>query len=197
MLPWQLKVIISLLIVLGVIGLILRLFFGCTILKDIADFGLILTLVALLAYVYYTYLLAKDAWTPSASFALKPYPNTPHHIAFILQNHSKQSLHCWCNLNATVYGQNVSLGGFYSGQTSFDLQPFGGGIGHFYIGDILSKASLTLANMKQTANTNNIKEQLYLNIEFWYKAVSVNVEIRNPHQPHYFDFTHDVMITDF
>jgi hypothetical protein len=76
-------------------------------LGDIANFALILTLAAVLVYVYYTYLLAKDAWTPSASFVLEAYADDPYHFAFLIWNHSKVSLNYWCNLNATIYGQAV------------------------------------------------------------------------------------------
>lgn len=196
-LPKWLFILILVLVMLGFVGLGLSLFSRCRILGDIANFALVLTLAAVLVYIYYTYLLAKDAWTPSASFALKAYPSDPYHFALLVQNHSKVSLNCWCNLNATVYGQAVSLGGFYSGQSSFDLQPYGGGNGHFDIRDILAKANRSLEEMKRLAGSSNPKEQLYLNIDFWYNPAGANIVIRNPRQPHYFDFTRDVMVTDF
>lgn len=196
-LPKWLLIIIFVLVILGLAGLCLRIFSECQILGDIANFALILTFAAVLVYVYCTYLLAKDAWTPSASFALKAYPNDPYHFAFLIQNHSKISLNCWCNLNATIYGQTVSLGGFYSGQSSFDLQPFGSGNGHFDIRDILVKANCNLQDMKQSAEPSNLKKQLYLNIEFWYSPIGVYKVTRNPFQPHYFDFTRDVIVADF
>jgi hypothetical protein len=196
-LPKWLWVPILILIILGCVGLILSLFCRYHILSNIADFALVLTLAAVLAYVYYTYLIAKDAWMPSASFALKAYSNDRYHFAFIIQNHSKVSLNCWCNLNPTIDGQAVSLGGFYSGQSSFDLQPFGVGNGHFDIRDFLDKAGRNLEEMKKMTDTNNVKRQLKLDIEFWYKPVGSVIEIRNPRQPHYFDFNRDVMVTDF
>lgn len=106
-LPKGLWTLILVLAILGFVGFGFRLFSNYQILGDIANFALILTLAAVLVYVYYTYLLAKDAWTPSASFALEAYPNDPYHFAFLIRNHSKVSLKCWCNLNSTVYGQVV------------------------------------------------------------------------------------------
>lgn len=134
---------------------------------------------------------------PSASFALKADPNDPYHFSFLIQNHSEVSLNCWCNLNATVYGQAISLGGFYSGQSSFDLQPFSVGTGHFNIRDILRQANRTPEELKQRVASSNPKEQLYLNIELWYNPLGENLVIRNPRQPHYFDFAHDVLLADF
>jgi hypothetical protein len=166
-------------------------------LQAITNVAVILTLGVLMVYTYYTYLLASDAWTPSASFTLTPYPNDPYHFAFLLQNHCKLSLQCWCNLHATVCGQPIALGGFYNGETSFDIQPFGVAMGHFDLSDILSRANRTLEEMKEHATSRETKQQLYLNIEFWYNAVGSTTVVHNPKQPNYFDFTRDAMVTDF
>lgn len=196
-LPKWLRTIIFGLVISGFVGLGFEFFSKYQILNKIASLALVLTLAAILVYVYYTYLIAKDAWTPSASFALKAYPNDPYSFAFILQNHSKVSLNCWCNLNATVYGQTVSLDGFYSSQSSYDLQPFGCAIGHFGIRDILARANRDLNRMKQIAKPSDTKKQLYLNIDFWYNPVDVDLATHNPRQPHYFDFARDKLVADF
>lgn len=195
--PKWLWTLIFTLVILGFVGLGLRLFGGCQLLGDIANFSLVLTLAAILVYVYYTYMLAKDAWTPSASFELIPLSNDSYHLIFLIRNHSKISLRCWGNLNATVYGNPVFLGGFYSGQSSFDLQPFGSGRGHFDIRDILSRANHTLEEMRERAGSDNPREQLYLNIEFWYSPIGTDMVIRNPRQPHYIDFARDIIVVDF
>jgi hypothetical protein len=191
-----LSVVIAL-IVVALLGLVLRLAGEEQILGDVADVALVLTLAALLVYVYCTYALAKDAWTPSASFALAPYPDDCYHFAFLIHNHSKFPLKCWCNLNATVNGRPVSLEGFYGGKSSFDLQPFGGGSGHFDVRDILAKAGADLDEMKREAPSGNAKQQLYLNIEFWYAPGDPRAITRNPRQPHYFDFECSQMVADF
>ena len=200
-LPKWLWAIIIILLLLGVVGLVgsgFKIFIEYQILENIVNFSLVLTLVAVLFYVYYTYTLAKEAWTPSASFTLiKARPDDPYHFIFLLRNHSKFSLECWCNLNAAVDGQAVSLGGFYSGQSSFDLQPFGISNGHFDIREILAKANCDLQGVKKNTKHNNIKKQLYLNIEFWYNPIGTDKKNHNPLQPHYFDFTNDVLVADF
>lgn len=196
-LPKELMIPIVLLVGAGIIAFILEVAGTVHLLGEVANLAFVLTLAAVLAYVYYTYLLAKDAWIPCASFALKAYPKDPYHFAFLVQNHSKASLNCWCNLNATVYGQPVSLGRFYGGESSFDLQPFGGGNGHFDIRDLLAKAGRTLQEMKQKAGAKNVKDQLYLDIEFWYSPVGADIIVRNARQPHFFDFRRDVLVADF
>lgn len=156
------------------------------------------TFIAILCYVYYTYLIAKNTWIPSASFMLKQWENDPYTILFIIKNHCKISLSCWCNLNAKVCNKNVSLVGFYGGESSFDMQPFSGTTGNFNIKEILAKASYKLEDIKQMADQNNIKELLYLRIEFWYNPTGkTKLKIQNPDQPHYFDFVHKIMVTDF
>ena len=169
------------------------------ILEKVGNLSLVLTLVAVLFYVYYTYKLAKEAWTPSASFILKPFPNNKYHFAFLIQNHSKIPLNCWCKLNATVNGKTISLEGFYGGQSSFDVQPLTTVMGHFNIEDnILKPGGYDLQSIKHDTDKKNFKNQLYLDIDFWYNPIGKTKEIhRNPKQPHYFDFKSDLLIADF
>jgi len=76
-------------------------------------------------------------------------------------------------------------------------QPFGVGSGHFDIREILIRANCDLQSMKQKASPDNLKKQLYLNIDFWYSPVDEDRKIHNPRQPHYFDFARDVIVADF
>jgi hypothetical protein len=206
---WLFIVILVAPLVLGIldsVGLGLRFF---RILGDIGNFVLVLTLVAVVIYTYYTSQLAnytsqlvKEAWILSASFTLKVYPTAsyppdPYHFAFYVRNHTKFSLNCWCRLNASVYSQDAPLSGFYGGQSSIDLQPYGAAKGHFYIGDILARANRSLEEMERLAGPSNVKDQLRLDIEFWYNRVGVlDIATPNPRQRHYFDFTRRVMVAD-
>jgi hypothetical protein len=167
-------------------------------LRDVADFALILTFIIIFFYTYFTYVLAKEPMLPVASFMLKAYPDNPYEIAFIMQNYSKVPINCWTNLNATIDGQGVSLGGFYSGESSFYIQPFGTGTGHFNIIKMLEKVGRSLDQMKTEAPfKENQKEQLYLKIDFWYSRVGKKDYTHSPPQPHYFDFLKGIMVTDF
>lgn len=197
MLPKWIKVLIVFLIVLSIVSVAIKIICNIDYLSDISDFALILSLVALIAYAYYNYLIAKDAYTPSASFAIQPYKNDPFHFAFILQNHSKVSLNCWCKLNPTVYDQRIDLDKFYGGKTSFDLQPYGNAMGHFDIRDILTKSKRPLEEIQSKYTKEDVKKQLYFNIEFWYNPVGVNNKFENPKQPHFFDFKRNIIVADF
>lgn len=195
-LPLSIFIIILLIIFGGIIGIYKE--FGKTDWLTISgNFALILTLATIIAYVYYTYLLAKEAWTTSASFGLLRWEKDPYLIIFILQNHSKFSLRCWCKLNASVCGQPVSLGGFYSGESSFDLQPFSVSNGNFKIREIVALAVRTVEELENKASDENIRQQLYLDIEFWYYPVGREKDkVENPKQPHYFDFRNKIFIAD-
>jgi len=197
--PVWLKVTIGFLVLAGFAGFVCSIRAQSEVLKRLADLTLVLTLAVLILYSYYTYLIARDTWTPSASFAIVPLDDSPYHFAFVIRNHSKLSLCCWCKLNATVYGQPVPLDGFYGGKTSFDVQPFGISNGHFDTqGDILARVNRTLEEMKEKARGTETKRQLYLDIEFWYHSYgSTHSEVHNPKQPHYFDFARNRMIAAF
>lgn len=197
-LPLWLKVSVVLLILLGVIGFIIDFCRQSTVLKSVADLALVFTLAALMIYSYYTYLIAKDAWTPSASFFLAQDPENPYQFMFLIRNHSKASLRCWSRLNPSVYGQGIKLNAFYGGESSFDVQPFGVANGHFDVArDILAKAGRTPEEMKQKLDSVDIKRQLYLDIEFWYQPYGSSEIYRNVNQPHYFDFGSGVLVADF
>jgi hypothetical protein len=196
-LPLSLRFLVGALVLMGVFGFISPLIVDFPLLKQIADLALVLTLAALVVYCYYTYVIAKEASTPSAAFSLMKLPDNPYHFAFLIQNHSKLSLQCWCRLNATVCGQPVPLDGFYGGQTSFDIQPFGAVNGHFNLTDMLSKVGRTPHEMKAKGATQDVKRQLYMDIEFWYQPYGSSQVVRNVKQPHYFDFAHDVLVADF
>ena len=197
-LPFWLKALVAFLALVGFIGFVGAVCNQSNFLKSVADLALVLTLAALIVYSYYTYLIAKEAWTPSASFALVQVPGNPYHFLFLIQNHSKASLRCWCRLNPSVYGQQVKLSDFYGGETSFDVQPFGVANGHFdVVTDILAKVGRTPDEMKQKLAATDIKRQLYLDIEFWYQPYVSSQTYRNVRQPHYFDFGSDALVANF
>ncbi len=196
-LPKSLIAAIVLLLSMGVIGLLLKIFNNFEPLRDFADFALVLTLAALLAYVYFTYLLAKDAWTLSSSFILEPLPNDPYHLLFIINNPSKHTVDCWCNLHALVLDKPVSLGGFYNGEWPFTVQPMSGARGHFDIRGILEKAGHVLEDIEDMEYGTSTEKLLTLDIEFWYHP-SANKSLiqRPPRQHYYFDFSRRIMVLD-
>jgi hypothetical protein len=195
-LPKYLWAVIIIFPLLCILGLALRIFCKIQILKDIANVSLIITLVVVSIYVYYTYMLAKDSWRSIASFSLSKDKNDGYTIIFSLKNYSKNSIECWCNLNATVNGEKVDMGGYYSGQHSWKLQPFSGGSGNFKIQDILEKAGFSIDFMEQNTKKANIKERLYLKIDFWYNTIGINEKINNPVQSYYYDFYTKEIILD-
>lgn len=195
--PRWLKLLFTFFLLLAIISLFDSPFGKYNIPFQLTDFALILTLAILIIYTYFTYSIAKEAWTPSASFALEQTRDDLYHFRFILKNHSKVPLECWCKLNASIYGKSVSIGGFYNGESSFDLQPFAQSSGYFGLSKIIKKANLNIEDLEKKANDENYKKQLYLDIEFWYNPKGSGNVIENPKQPHFFDFRRKIMVADF
>jgi hypothetical protein len=196
-LPYWLWIVIICLLLLGIGDFTMSFFFERSPMGNVSNLALMLTLVGLLFYVYYTYVLAKDTMTPSASFSLKPHRNDSLHFLFIIQNYSRLSLQCWCNLSVTIHGNPISLEGFYGGQSSFDVQPFGTVNSHFNLRDYIREAGETVEKLVYTTRPENLQSQLRMNIDFWYAAVGSGVIIRNPRQPYYFDFIRKEIVLDF
>lgn len=194
-LPKLLIAVMILLVGMGLIGLVLKAVTSCQILSDFSDFALILTLVVLLAYTYFTYLLAKDAWTLSSSFMLEPLPGDPYHFLFNINNPSKHTVNCWCNLHALVLDKPVSLGGFYNGEWPFIVQPMSGARGHFDIRGILERAGYVLEDIEDMENGTPTEKLLTFDIEFWYHpSTNKNLIQRPPRQHYYFDFSRKIMV---
>ena len=184
--------------VAGFVGIFLRAVTGCNILADMANVALILTLATLALYTFYTYKIAKEAWTPVASFNMEPNTVFPYIVYFQIRNHSKFPLECWCNINPSICGQSVQMEGFYGEKSSWTLVPFGAGTGHFEIPKILEKVGKTVHDMKQMAGIDDVKEQLSFKVAFYYYPVGKKMEkISYPVQPYYFDFVHDALVLDF
>lgn len=202
--PLWLKLFIAFLLIIACFGLLLRLLANCELLGDFTDLVSILTLAAVSLYAYYMYCQTKAIiqqseaiWAISASYELKQIPEEPNEILFLIHNSSRYPLECWCKLNATVLGRPSSLGGFYDGKSSFPVQPFQTGIGHFNLGQVISNAGLTLNDVLEDWNKNTRKETLYLNIEFWFYPVDKK-ELRHeaPRYKFYFDFSRTKIVLD-
>ena len=209
--PIILWIIAPIFAIFGTVGAILKIKYDLVLLEIFTNWSLIITLLVVIFYVYFTYKIASNDWTPSARFTVYPDKKNPLIIIFSIQNHCKNSLECWCNINATVYGKPVSLNGFYGGEHPWRLQPHGIVHGNFKIEEILEKLNYNIKNIKSESNFNNHKEQLYLNIQLWYMPIDIRFKkdkskarythlqrhyIINPDQPHYYDFRDFTLVLD-
>lgn len=159
---------------------------------------LTLTLIAVSIYTYYNYLHVRDIYTPVGTFYMRQADDDRYHILTFFSNQSRQSIRMWAELKATVYGQVVNIGGFYSTAHPWELLPFTQGQGHFGIPEILQKVSYTVERLKQTANErpHEVKHQLRFTARIWYQGLKTPLEIHCPIQNYYFDFTRDVLVLD-
>ena len=195
--PIALTVISILLGVLAIIGLINAMCGEDSFLRTVANFSLVATLIAIVFYVYYTYLLAKQAWAPSAGFELIQNPLDKLTFLFRLYNFTKIPVRCWCKINLTYCGAPVAAKRFYAGESSFDLQPQSSGNGILEIEKILADNKITHAQLIEAAGQYEPRKLLYLKIEFWYTPYESNEIYRNPVQPYFYDFNRNVMVLDF
>jgi hypothetical protein len=170
-LPNELICIIFIIILMSFVALSIDLYEdnnNKSILTITYEYAVILTLVVLIFYVYYTFLLAKYQIVPSASFELVQAQDDPYHFGFKMVNYGKYPVECWCDLNATTSGVPLKYKGFYSGNEPRLLKPMDGRMGHFRITDLLMNTKYKISSLESDANSENFKQLLHLNIKFWY-----------------------------
>lgn len=195
--PKILKAVIGLTVLVAFVSLISPLFLPPPLQTGLTSFAIILTFAAMLRYVYDTYKLAEFNYLPSASLDFTYSNDTPPIIHSLIQNHSRFSLQCWCKINATVYGNPVTMPGFYGGESSWDLQPYSEQHGGFDINKLLAKVGQAREQLAANATTENYKEQLRFKVEFWYIPIGSKIRIPNVSIPYYFDFKSQVLNCDF
>lgn len=193
--PMLLKAVIGLLVFAAFASLIVPIF-SAQLNAGLTTFAAILTLAAVLAYVYYTFKLAQFNYLPSASLRLVQYV-PPDTIITRNKNYCRFSLECWGNINATVYDKPVPIPGFYGGESPWKLQPFDEHQGVFEISPILAKEGHTMQDMEKSAGQNNYKRQLRFEIDFCYVVPETGIRSSNIKIPYYFDFRSKRLVIDF
>lgn len=163
----------------------------------LTGFATVLTLAALLAYVYFTYVLAEIASTPSATLNLFSLQDNPNLVVSNLVNHSKVSLECWCNINATIYGKTLDETGFYGGKSPWLIQPLDSWHGNFPITDILKQVGQTTQALEKNATDENYRTQLRFKVDFWYLHSETKYRSQNVSIPYYYDFRRKILVGDF
>ena len=174
-------------------------------LSALSSFAMVVTLIAVMAYTFYTYAIVKATYAPVITYALdQPFIASSKLedrclIHFIVLNSSNYPTTCWCNVTATVYGQPIAMEGFYAKKSPLNIQPKGRARGYFNIKDIVNKASRDMDQMvKGSPAVANPKEQLRFTIDFWYHPNDrPNDKIVIPSQSYYFDFNKGILVSDF
>lgn len=195
--PWWIKIIVSIFVVVGALGLYKAVRSEPWVLNCLGQFAIILTLAVLIVYTYYTQSHARAEWTPNASLNLVPAQDKPYLFRFVLKNYSKHSLQCRCNLNASISEVPFRVGGFFSGESSFDLQPFGeGACAAMDIRNLLAEQDLELEHIENEATDENHKKQFRFDIDFSYNILDSKDLVQNPRQPWFFDFRRKIWVLD-
>lgn len=186
-----------LILVLGLVGASAYWYEHNRLGKAVEVVVLTLTLVAVAFYVYLTYILALASWIPVGTFHMKQVEKDPYHILTFPGNPTKQqNIKMWVKLNATIYGQPVELGGFYSAESPWYLQPLSQGQGHFRIETLLEKVGQTIAAMENSATPTNVREQLRFSVNIRFEGVESQIQREYPVQNYYFDFSAKVLVLD-
>lgn len=109
----------------------------------------------------------------------------------IITNHSRFGTIAHVNLNLKINGEPVEYHPMYSGKKPWPLDPFGLLNGHFYIGDILKMANMSIEKMKEERTDENARTQLTMDVEVENEGF-LEYKIKNPTQHWSFDFQKDL-----
>ena len=121
------------------------------------------TLVAVVWYTYFTYQLATRQERAVVVASIHYIPDA-RDVRVIVSNPTNRYAKTYVSIQPKVYGQEVSLGPDYSGQTIWHLTPKFAINGHFTLARVLSQIGKTFDQMVEEANDNNIFEQLQLSL---------------------------------
>ncbi len=151
-----------------------------------------LTLVVLIFYAASTYEIAnvnrktyEDNKLPVVSLNVNtaPDPANNYNTSIKLENFSAYNVQAFVKLNLKVNGQPVELSGAHSGEEPWPLTAHQAINSHFYIADVLARARTSMVSMKAQFSSENVRSQLSMDIEVYYRGVTRGVCPRNtwPH----------------
>jgi len=158
---------------------------------DIAPFIVsILTLIGLMVYSYFTYLIAKDTQEVFVSFDLqqtiKTNPNiSPSHISFGVVNRTKFEVEVFGKVWAEVNNQKFEFKtGFYGDDTNMLVQPFASGGGGFDLKNLENEQNDNLDNFSKNNDVNSIN----IFIQLKYRKVGTKKFRITSAQPYRYEF---------
>lgn len=158
------------------------------------------TLIGLIYYAYYTYLIASDLWEPRVHFELRQdkfwLSPTPYLMAIIVKNNSKQSVRVWVVAVFSVHGENQLVRSddkALDGKNQpWDIEPGKEIKLSFNIEDCLKVFSYTTTNMEKKAQEKSDASALQKQMQFYlrlkYFAFRSNSEGVTEPKRYYIDF---------
>ena len=168
----------------------------------IGSVALIITLLVVILYTHFTALYAKASAYPPVSFDMRS--PKPGYFQFWIMNHSNVPVSCWCKLNPTYekshlrFGSHNSLGGFYEGESSFDVLPYQTVHGASFDLSVffMGKDNDAWDDIVKRAKGGGFP-RLRFGIQFWYEARELGFHSQMVEQRYYYDFGIDKMILDY
>jgi len=132
-----------------------------------------LSFIALIGYVFLTYLIARDIYNPLVSFHLAQIEKS--HIGFHMVNKSKVEVEVfgivWVKISDKLFEYKD---GFYGNKKHWILQPFTKVFGHFYLTDLVDKDNKKIEDFLR----KNQKNSISFNIEIKYRRILKNYFFR-------------------
>lgn len=121
----------------------------------------ILTLLALVVYAYFTYLIVRDTQEPFVSFMLSQVKLST--LGFSMVNRSKVEVEVlsklWAKINSQIFQFKK---GFYADDTNYILQPFTTGGGGFNLNDLTNDDEVKLEDFVKQNNIRKINFKLQI-----------------------------------
>jgi len=144
----------------------------------------ILTLIALIVYAYFTYIIAKDVSEPFVSFFFWQIENSPH-LGYVMSNRSKLEVEVfgkfWIKANDMYFDFKD---GFYGDKSSWIVQPFTEVKGGFELKDITNEEGIKLEEFVRNGEISEIKFHFQVN----YRKVGSNKWRKSSPQKYIYKF---------
>lgn len=143
-----------------------------------------ITLIVLIIYAYFTYVIAKDTTEPVASFHFNQYLKSTQ-LNFYIRNNSKIEIEVWGKIfvkNGDLIFQDKS--GFYGNKSSWILQPFTDGEGHIDLKNLTNEKGIKLDTF---INDGRIKNANII-FQIKYRKVGSKQWKKSSVQKYFFDF---------
>ena|SRR3989344_5659216 len=143
----------------------------------------LLSLVVFIVYAYFTYLIAKDTFTPFVSFNLKKIKKSL--IEFRMLNRSKVESEVlgvvWTKIDGILFKHNR---GFYGNKSNWILQPFTQVNGNFNLEDLTNERGIKIKDFLEMKSINSI----IFNMKIKYRRIGKRKWIETSPQKYLYNF---------
>lgn len=194
-------VVAAALFLAAIAGIFLKYICTINILDELGAFALVVTLSAVLVYMYDTHRIAEWTCAPTASLHLyqPDRRNAPLLVHSLPANLSRVPLALWCRLHILLDGIVVDYGGFYSEKQAWFLQPGARPHGIVNLQRVIDLSGRTFDELKaETSRSGDEpnKDLLVLTVEYRYESLNKGFQSGSFCEGYYFDFRTGALVLD-